>query len=167
MKLKITKILEVKDPWKPEGKNYTLYQWVVSGMLDGQLATPILLKSFKQIPVNVDQEMEVEKQVYQDKTSYMIKDQKTGGKKWNSKPSYTKTEYNELFKYSLMKCGVDINSLNEDNRCKIFATYFIGAKDSGVKIESQPKQENKSNIEPFNPNESIEDDNDDGGQIPF
>jgi hypothetical protein len=170
MKIKIISIIQqlpdVQGNNKTTGKPYTMKHWSCNILVNGQ-QIPCEVKSFDTaLMLEMGKEYEAEPKTYNGVTSYQIVNEKKGFSKGGySKPTYTKHEYNELFKYALNMTGIDVKALTEDNKCKIFATYFIGAKDSSVKIEAEAKQQPQppqNNTQPID-NGYPEDDS----QIPF
>ena len=136
MKIKILKInqrLQDLTGTSQKGFPYVIVQWNCDIEINGQQIYQALVKTMQK-NFNLElQEYEADVQTYNGIQSYMIKKEKSGFSEYK-KPTYTKDEYDRLFDYALNKCQIKPLSLSEDNKCKIFATYFIGAKDSGVKI---------------------------------
>jgi hypothetical protein len=170
MKIKIISIIQqlpdVQGNNKTTGKPYTMKHWYCEVFVNGQQA-PYEVKSFDTaLMLEMGKEYEAEPKTYNGITSYQIvSERKAFSKGGYSRPTYTKHEYNDLFKYALNMTGIDVKALNEDNKCKIFATYFIGAKDSNVKIEAENKQQphpQQNNTQPVDNGYP-----EDNSQIPF
>jgi hypothetical protein len=166
MKIKILKInqrLPDITGTNQKGFPYVVTQWNCDILVNGQSLQFQTVKTMeKNFLIQQGNEYEVRKddftnrQTGQRTISYMIEKEK---KRWGAskKPSYTKKEYNDLFLYALNKCGIVVPELTQENKCKIFATYFIGAKDAGVKIldtkQSEPPQQNENDT--FDDEDSI------------
>ena len=146
MKIKILKILETKQPFQPQGKMYKIYEWAVKGLLDNNEKEYLIVKAFSFIEVKENIELEVKEQTNQYGTCYIVEKQKQN-KNWGgyNKPSYTKQEYNDLFKMALKKLKINLDEISEDNKIKLCISYLIGAKDAGVKADHEKEYKKDNN----------------------
>lgn len=153
MKLKINQIYETLPEYKPQGKNYTIYKWLISGELDGVLKQNILLQSFSKIDIKINQEIEVKENNYQGNISYIIQE-----KKWNKKNeiTYTMKEYDDIFVHAVKLAEnyfkrIEIKDTDKkwELIIKMASTYHISAIAKGVKcpeLKNSLSEKNKQKI---------------------
>ena len=139
MKIKIINIKQqlpdIQGNNKTTGKSYTVRHWNCDVEVNGQVVTSEIKSFDTSLFLEANKEYEAEAKTFNNTTSYQIVKEKTGGGFSRiPKVTYSLKEYNDLFLHSLKKCSIDVAFLSEENRCKIFATYFIGIKDCGIKI---------------------------------
>lgn len=154
MKLKINQIYEILPEYKPQGKNYTIYKWLISGNLDGIVKQNILLQSFSKIDIQINQEFEVKENNYQGNISYIIQTEK----KWNKKNEiiYTMKEYDDIFVHAVKLAEnyfkrIDIKDTDKkwELIIKMASTYHISAIAKGVKcpeLKTNLSEKNKQKI---------------------
>lgn len=149
MKLKVTEILEAKNPYQPQGKSYKVYEWLVSGELDGIAKKCINVKTFAEFDLQLlEYEIEAGKE-YNGVIPYIIKTHsgdsgfKKGG--W-SKPVYTLQEYDDIFNHAIDFIVNHFLEISPEIQQAYVCTYIISAVNAGVKI-NQPVQ--NTAIEPL------------------
>ncbi len=151
MRLQVTKVLNTKKPYHPSGKEYTVYSWTVSGLIDNDQDEGLFeLKAFKEYTVEVGSTLEVEKQNYMGKVSYKILKQVTKQQAplknsptppdytQNSKQRYTLEEYNNLFRYAWLLFEPRLLKIVDPSQryeClqKLVSTFIISAVQIGIK----------------------------------
>ena len=138
MKIKILKIntfLPDITGTSKKGFPYVIKHWMCDIEVNGEKKSSIEVKYMGK---NFDLELkeyEVNESIYNGIASYQIQKQQQE-KKWGyNKPNYTKREYNDLFKMALTKLKINLDKISEDNKIKLCISYFIGAKDLGVKTD--------------------------------
>jgi hypothetical protein len=189
MKIKILNINNVLPDitgTSQKGFAYTVKHWNCNVEINGKQAQNIEVKTMDKNLVLELKEYEVEEKNYNGILSYQIVKQSTWKRGGYNKPSYTKQEYNDLFKMALTKLKINLDEISEDNRIKLCISYLIGAKDAGVKADHEKvnKKDNnqasdlqkpefqqnpaKSFLEGKNPEEDLSVDwDEDDSQIPF
>jgi len=155
MKIKILNIVnalpDIEGVGKASGKPYYYKHWICNVDLEGrQIPNTEIKVSGKDSTLEL-KEYEVEEKNYNGILSYQIVKQSTWKKGGYNKPSYTKDEYNALFKLALTKLKIDLNAISEDNRIKLCISYLIGAKDAGVKADkvnvAKPEENQASDLQ--------------------
>lgn len=136
MKLVVKEILDTGNPYKPEGKNYTKYEWIVSGSIDGNEQKFITVVSFAQIELKSGSEYEVDESEWKGKKTYTIKTSSKGFQKSNwSKPVYSLEEYDALFNHAFKFITSKVKEQELAN--PLISTYIISAIQSSVKIKKE------------------------------
>jgi hypothetical protein len=154
MRLKVTGINSADDPYKPQGKNYTVYRWDVDGELDGKPLSGIRCDSLSH-KVAKDfgpgWEGEVEEQNFKGRVSYKIPTPKMddGTGSWSgqrsSAPSSNKSFHDLCVEYmACLDSALAIAKKNgisdEQAMVAMGATLYIQAERQGIKPElKQPK----------------------------
>ncbi|HBD94632.1 MAG: hypothetical protein A2355_02585 [Spirochaetes bacterium RIFOXYB1_FULL_32_8] len=145
MIIKITKIISTSQPFQPVNKNYKVFSWVVSGLIDNALEETVTeIKSFKQCAIEPGIILDVEKQEYMGKISFKIMGIKkpqseTKSYTTTSRGHYTLEEYNNLFLFAWNMFEPRLVKISEPAQrieClqKLISTYIISAVQNGIKI---------------------------------
>lgn len=138
MKLIVKELLETGTPYKPEGKDYTIYEWIVSGTIDGEDRKLMTLKSFSNLTVQSGAEYNVEQKEWKGKISYTVsKESKPFQKSGWSKPIYTLEEYDNLFNHAFKFITSKVSDQALAN--PLISTYIISAIQSNVKLSTEVK----------------------------
>jgi hypothetical protein len=147
MMIKILQVNQANEVYngvnKTTGKPYQIYSWFANVEIDGQVIQNAKIKSFKTINFQTEKEFDFTKderpniQTGQIYVSYMLKPigQKPFQKTGYQRPTYTKKEYDLLWKYALKMLEKFVEKSPE-----MISTYIITAVNAGVKIEEEKKE---------------------------
>lgn len=142
MILVVKDILETGTPYKPEGKNYTIHEWMCSGNIDGVEQKLLTVKAFRDINLEPGKEYQVEMKEYKGKKDYVIQSEKKPFQKSGyQRPTYTLQEYDLLWDHAIAK--IRSKETNPELANSLISTYMISAIDSSVKVieNNAPQQE--------------------------
>ncbi len=143
MHLKIIEIKETGKPWKPEGKNYTIYSVLADIEIDGTKTFGEVKTFSNEVFQNIKNGAEfdkIEKNDYQGKVSYIIKSEK---KSWN-KSNYQRITYTDKEFFDLVQVIYEKTKKLKDIDSGItFGSMLNNARQAGVKINNTEKNDTK------------------------
>ncbi len=154
MKFKVVSINDSTEI-KPEGKQYTVYQWKTDAIVDGKSLEGVVLKTLSgkmAALVKVGAELDVEKEMYKNYTNYKIptppkQDGGYGGQRSQAQnQNVTNYTLRDLEKLSAWAWGYSVAKFGDmppEQQASIGASLFIQATKCGLKYESPQAQDAK------------------------
>jgi hypothetical protein len=151
--ISVVNIVDGPKIYKPEGKSWRLYTFIVDGLIDGEDAAEFELKTFssdisKKIESG-DWSGKAKRDTFKGKISYVVEDDKFQKKQYPAKQSgyvaksyqpptqYSLGEFEDLILHAWKFSGdtlAGIAGATVADRCALAATFLIGAQKSGIKI---------------------------------
>jgi len=146
-KVIVSRVVEHKEPYQPEGKTWKKYEIIVDGSIDGATHSKICLKTFKDAIANsveAGTAFETKADTYKGRTSYVIERQVSS--EGVSAPAagrpaasaghgaLTIEMYDAMFKHAHGLAVSLVGDKDSEALSRLIATWMIGAKDLRMEV---------------------------------